>query len=507
MQKLFRFRPYHRQWLISLAFSAMIFVITLPSLAAPSPRQDVQRLDNYIEQAIARSQAKDFQGAAQAFSQYKDGWFEIEDGVKEFSRQAYRDIEDAMGEVKFALSEQPVNADQLLTDLKQLHRLNQTFIAGEFVPQTATPTSTSTVTIDSLLDRLSTAETALNQNDISGALTEIASFKTDWLEVEGVVAAKSATAYNQIETTMAKAYGALKATPAQVEAARAAIASLKQDLQPYAGSSLRYTTFDAAVILLREGLEALLVLVALLAFLRKSGNGDKQRWLWFGAGVGVFASVATALVLNLVFASVASGANRELIEGLVGLAAAAMLFYVSYWLHSKSSLMAWQGYIRNQMTSALATNSVLSLALLAFLAVYREGAETTLFYIGIAPSISTTDLLLGLALGALALAVIAVLMLVLEMKIPLKPFFLVTSLLIYYLGFKFLGSGIHALQVAGLLPATPANFLPALEGWGIYPTWETTLPQLGLLAAAIAVVLYARYQATKGEAGSVSSES
>ncbi|GAC1465903.1 MAG: hypothetical protein NVSMB70_11670 [Chamaesiphon sp.] len=152
------------------------------------------------------------------------------------------------------------------------------------------------------------------------------------------------------------------------------------------------------------------------------------------------------------------------------------------------------------MTTALATNSIFSLALLAFLAVYREGAETVLFYIGIAPSISQTDLLLGLGLGLLVLAGCAALMFGLGLRIPLKPFFLVTSLLIYYLGFKFVGTGIHSLQVAGILPASPANFLPSWEGLGLYPTWETTLVQLAIFIVAVAVVWRTRLPSTSTKA-------
>jgi high-affinity iron transporter len=504
-------RYHHRywQWLIGLLLMILVWVIPFAALAAnqlqPSQLQ-IQRLDRYIQTAITHAKATDIQESAAAFEQYRDAWFEVEDGVKEVSRQAYKEIEDAMGEVKFALSNQPPVQREVVNALQQLHALNQKFIDGGYSQQPATTPQTHKVTIATLLNQLNQASTALDQGNVTIAAQQIDRFKTDWLEVEGVVAAKSGEAYTRIENTMAAASGALRSNPPKLTAAKDAIAALQQDLQPYASSSLRYTMVDAAVILLREGLEALLVLVALLAFLSKSGNGDKQRWLWIGAGIGILASISTALVINLAFANLASGANRELLEGVVGLAAAAMLFYVSYWLHSKSSLMAWQGYIRDQITTALATNSIFSLALLAFLAVYREGAETTLFYIGIAPSISPSDLLLGLGLGTLALVVIAVLMLVLEMKVPLKPFFLVTSLLIYYLGFKFVGTGIHALQVAGVLQATPSSLLPALEGWGLYPTWETTLPQVALIIGAIAAVLYTRQKASSSTTGSLSSD-
>jgi len=132
-----------------------------------------------------------------------------------------------------------------------------------------------------------------------------------------------------------------------------------------------------------------------------------------------------------------------------------------------------------------------SLALISFLAVFREGAETSLFYIGIAPAIATRDLALGIGLGTVALVAIGVVMLVFGLRIPLRPFFLVSSLLLYYLAFKFIGTGIHALQVSGVLSATPAA-VPSWEPIGLFPTWETTLPQLALLVIAGGVLVFSR---------------
>jgi high-affinity iron transporter len=184
---------------------------------------------------------------------------------------------------------------------------------------------------------------------------------------------------------------------------------------------------------------------------------------------------------------------------VTGLVAAALLFYVSYWLHSKSSLHAWQRYINARTGSALASGSMAGLALLSFLAVFREGAETTVFYLGMAPAIALRDLLLGLGIGIGALIVAALLILVAGVKLPLRPFFRVAGVLVYYLGFKFVGAGIHSLQVAGLAPATlipglPSN--PAIDqvyGFlGFYPIWETALPQLVLLLGALAAFLYLR---------------
>lgn len=491
------FRRLRWQGLFALALSAMLLVTNLAAWAADSPQSSLQRLDIYIQQAITHTKVGNFSQAKTDFKTYNDQWFEIEDGVKATSRQAYQQIESSMGDIKFGFSTQPPQPE-LLPALEQLHQLNQQFIHGEIKPPQSPQSQPEKVSLQTLLKELDQAETAITNQNSTTAAQAIKTFKTDWLEVEGQVAAKSKQAYTSIENNMALAYGSLNANPADLATASQAIAALKQDLLPYASQQLRYTWLDATLILLREGLEALLVLVALLSFLNKSGNGDKSQWLWWWAGAGIAASVVVAVLIQSLFSNLAGGGvNREILEGGTGLFAAAMLFYVSYWLHSKSSLGTWQGYIRHKVTSALANNSVFSLALLAFLAVFREGGETVLFYIGIAPAISPSALVGGLALGGGLLVVIAILMLRIGLTLPLKPFFVITSLLIYYLGFKFIGAGIHSLQVADVLPASPAPFLPSWEGLGLYPTWETTLPQLAVLLVAIAILLRERQRAPK----------
>lgn len=498
LNRVFLVRQFRRwQWLVAFGLSVLLSVTAIHADAATTPQQDLQRLDVHIQEALTKVRAKDIKGAKSEFGAYHEAWFDIEDGVKKISRQSYKDIESAMGEVQFALSINPPDQSQVLRSLTSLHDLNQKFITNQVqsTPDQAV-TSKDTVTITSLIERLNRADTAIGQHDIPTAASEIKAFQSDWLEVEGIVATKSKQHYVTIENEMAQAYGFLSAKPADINNARQSIDILKQNLQPYAGENLRYGIFDAALILFREGMEALLVLIALLAFLNKSGNADKGRWLWLGAGAGLLASILTALIIQLFFSNLRSaGVNRELLEGGVGIVAAVMLFSVSYWLHSKSSLGAWEGYIREQATSALNRNSVLSLSLLSFLAVFREGGETVLFYIGMAPSISNSDLVTGLLLGSFVLIVIATLVLGVGLKIPLKPFFFVTSLLIYYLGFKFIGSGIHSLQVAGVLPASAEPFLPSWETFGLYPTWQTSLVQLAIILMTVAVIFHNRSRA------------
>ena len=122
--------------------------------------------------------------------------------------------------------------------------------------------------------------------------------------------------------------------------------------------------------------------------------------------------------------------------------------------------------------------------------MFREGAETVLFYVGIASSIQPQDLLLGLALAVLVLSITGFLVLQVGVRIPMQPFFLVTSALIFYLGFKFIGAGIHALQVAEVLSASPTPFLLNIDLLGLFPTWETLIPQVLLVIVAILVIVH-----------------
>lgn len=259
------------------------------------------------------------------------------------------------------------------------------------------------------------------------------------------------------------------------------------------GSTFDYGVVDAMTILLREGVEALLVIVALMAFLQKQGYPHYRKWIGVGAGLGLLFSLGLAVGIRELFATLMTPANQELIEGIVGLGAAGLLLYVSFWLHTQASTQHWKGFLQDQVSNSLAQGGVFSLALLALLAVLREGVETVVFFIGIAPSISVQDLSLGLALGSVILGIMAIVLLSIGIKLPLRSFFLTTSLLIYCLGFKFMGNGLHALQEAGILPEHGATFLPSWRMLGLYNTWETTLAQGGVIITGLLVVFYTRW--------------
>jgi high-affinity iron transporter len=244
------------------------------------------------------------------------------------------------------------------------------------------------------------------------------------------------------------------------------------------------------VILLREGLEAILVIGAIMAFLVRTGNSHRRRDIHLGVGAAVVMSLLLALALETVL--VLSPANQEQLEGVVMLLAMATLFYVSYWLLSKMEVAKWNRFVRGKVQKALTRGSALALVSVAFLAVFREGFETVLFYKALALSGgagSWAPVAGGIVIGAVVLAVVYVAINRFGVRLPLKPLFGVTSALLYYMAIVFAGKGIAELQESGLVPLTPVTWAPRIPAIGIYPTLESLgLQALLVLLAVVALV-------------------
>jgi high-affinity iron transporter len=245
---------------------------------------------------------------------------------------------------------------------------------------------------------------------------------------------------------------------------------------------------QSLLIILREGFEAILVVGAVVAFLLKTGHRDRLRSIWMGIGLALAASAVTAVILRTILQAVP--ASKDIIEGLTLLVAVGVLFSVSYWLISRVEAAKWQQFIREKVNIALEHGGGRALALVAFLAVYREGAETALFYQALFNEGSHVILpiTLGILVGFGALAVIFTLFYRFGVRIPLRPFFGVTSVLLYYMAFVFMGKGIRELQEGNAVPLTIIRGFPTVEALGLYPTWQTLLAQLVLLALFVFAV-------------------
>jgi len=241
----------------------------------------------------------------------------------------------------------------------------------------------------------------------------------------------------------------------------------------------------------REGFEGILIVAALMTFLAKAGAPERRRDVARGAWLAVAASLLTWVLVELLF-QITPG-QREAIEGGTMLLAAAVLFYVSYWLLSKIEAAKWTAFVRGKMQSALSSGSGMALTAVAFLAVYREGFETILFYKALFSSAGASGVPVvgGIAAGSVGLVAVYVLINQLGLRVAMKPFFAVTGVMLYYMAFVFAGKGIAELQGARIVPLTVIESAPRIPFLGIYPTLESLVVQGLLLALALVAAAWA----------------
>ena len=296
-----------------------------------------------------------------------------------------------------------------------------------------------------------------------------------------------------------------KALDDQAEAAKAAQAAEAGAAQAEAQeeekqSDPRLLTFLGAFgIIVREGLEAILVIAAIIAYLTKSGNGRSLKNVYIGAVAGIAASFVAAAVLAWAkSAFVSTGMAQEIIEGITALIAVCVLFYVSNWMISKAEAASWSRYIDGKVQSSVEQGSSFALAFTAFLSVFREGAEVVLFYQPMLSEGNPGMVWAGFGVGCVLLVFVYLAITKLSIKLPIKVFFTATSILMAIMCVSFLGSGIKELaegnvfDLALRVPGVPEN--DVIQIFGIYPWLETLLPQLILSIILLVTFLMAHYR-------------
>lgn len=240
---------------------------------------------------------------------------------------------------------------------------------------------------------------------------------------------------------------------------------------------------QAAVILLREGLEAMLVIAALAAYLTRAGGAHRVNALYLGA----LAAVGVSIVAAWLFAMLNSGQHSDVMEGVVILLAAALMLYVSGWLMVKQDPQGWKEYLAAKAENALAQDTAWAVAALAFLAVFREGAETVLFINALAATEGgwSFGLFGGLAAATLGLAVLFYFINLIARKIPLRSLFIITSAFLFAMAIKFIGEAVQEFQEQSLLPFTQVAGADWLSAIGLNPTLEALSLQLLVILFAL----------------------
>jgi high-affinity iron transporter len=293
---------------------------------------------------------------------------------------------------------------------------------------------------------------------------------------EIVAIMKSGGSIDKVEAALQKLYG-----------------EVEQGAQKLSISTTPWALFIYSLIIIsREGVEALIVITAVIAYLVKSGNGNRLNIVYSSLWSAIGLSFVTAFVMNYLFN--ASGESREMLEGITMLVAVGLLFYVGFWLLSNAHAKKWAAYISGKVKDSISSGSAKALWFTVFLAVYREGAETVLFYQAII--FDATNVLeysvvaAGFVVGLILLVILFFLLKAGAVKIPIKPFFIITSTIIFYMSVVFTGKGIMELVEGKVIEPNIIEGFPTVTWLGVYPYIESLLPQAVLIFGIIAGTIF-----------------
>ena len=429
-----------------------------------------------LEKAI---DTKDVETMKAEYVKYNAAWVRNEGIVRSVEPAYYGKIETTMSFLRSSMEVEPYDYQTTKMYLSDLKKHLDDFLAGKKLEQ-----NSDVKTLDQGIKLLEESYNAFVSGDKAQGSQKMKKFIEVWPVIEGDVRTRNASLYTKVEseTPIIMVKGNEQKYQDQLKDLIAELSKID--------TKSNYNAIDSMLILLREGVEALVIVLSLASALRAAKQRKGLVWVYAGAIAGILASILAAVVLKYSFPALSSGTNREIIEGVVGIFAVIMMIGIGIWLHSKSSVKAWKDYMDKKLNVVLSTGSFVSMFALSFLAVFREGAETILFYAGIMPLITTSNLLIGIGLAIVALIILGFAMMKASGKLPISKVFLVLSWLIYILGFKMLGVSIHALQITDMLSNHIIDHMPTIEWLGIYPSYEVVISQIVYMIIVILSMIY-----------------
>ena len=353
--------------------------------------------------------------------------------------------------------------------------------------------------VQNIKDKMAKVLQLYESGKVDDAIDESGNIYFDEYEesgMENIVGAKNTQLKLDTEASFNKISALMRAGASKeqiVAAQNKLFDQLTQSLELTKKSSNWDLFLYAFIIILREGFEALIIVAAVIALLIKSGNSKHLNIVYSALGVAVVLSIATAYGLNYIFGSENAGQTREVMEGAVMLIAVVLLFYVGFWLLSNASSKKWSAYIQGQISSSLSSGDSKMLWWTVFLAVYREGAETVLFYLALlfdAKSPAATSMVAaGFVAGLAALIIVYIVIKKFSLKIAIKPFFIATSVIIFYMSVVFVGKGVMELVEGKVFVPTVIDGLPTITWIGFYPYVQSLVPQAVMIVLLIAGIL------------------
>ena len=362
-----------------------------------------------------------------------------------------------------------------------------------------------TKVVQNINDKIQAAITLYKNGDVKKAMGDIQDIYFDEFEGSGMenkVGAIDVNLKTAIEATFGNLVALMKSGADEKtlqESASKMSSQLAAALEKTSSSSSPWSLFVwALTIILREGFEALIIVAAVVAYLVKTGNAKAMgKVVYSSVGVAVILSFVMAWLMNVIFGE-AAGQKRELMEGITMLVAVGLLFYVGFWLLSNAGAKKWNDYIKSHVSESISSGSTTTLWWTVFLAVFREGAETVLFYqaliFGAKDSAGYSMIAAGFVIGLVVLLIVYFLFKIFAVKIPIKPFFIFTSAIIFYMSIVFVGKGVGELVEGKIFIPTiikGLSFPDWMRDWlGLQPYYESLVPQIIMvLALVIGIVI------------------
>ncbi|MDR2081805.1 MAG: FTR1 family iron permease [Campylobacteraceae bacterium] len=376
------------------------------------------------------------------------------------------------------------------------------------IPQDEVPSQNYFEVLDGIKAEGAKALETYKNGNVKEAMSIVQNAYFDIFEASGMevrVGAIDSTLKTVIEGTFSEIVAIMKSSGSidkVEEALQKLYGEVEQGAQKLSSSATPWSLFIySLIIILREGVEALIVITAVIAYLVKSGNANRLNIVYSSLWTAIAFSFATAFVMNYLFN--ASGESREMLEGVTMLVAVGLLFYVGFWLLSNAHAKKWAQYISGKVRDSISEGSAKALWFTVFLAVYREGAETVLFYQAIifdaTNALGYGVIAAGFVVGVIALVILFYLLKAGAVRIPIKPFFIITSAIIFYMSVVFTGKGIMELVEGKIIEPTIIEGLPTVTWLGVYPYMESLLPQILLILGIIAGAIFIKNRAKKTE--------
>ncbi|PWC18413.1 iron permease [Brenneria roseae subsp. roseae] len=482
-------------------------------------QQSFKIIDDQLAQAVSEYQAGDYKKASQSVQQaHYDGFknSEMEMSVRQNRSAQQAAAINQQFTALIALTSQPDQLTDVAYRVTTLIQDIEDVLPGlpttrDSQPVTAAPAGDSVSGDDGIPDAnwakvtndinqaIAAALEKYRQGQVKPAIMAVQDTYFDLFEATGMenkIGSRDAAFKSTLEGYFTRLVSLMSAGQ-PIEQLQAQADALRQDLVNAVtmlgdGDETHWSLLIySLLIIVREGMEALLIVAAIVAYLVKNNHHDKLPLIRQSVYVALLCSVITAVIFQLLFTN--SGASRELLEGITMLIAVVMLFFMSYWLLSKVEARHWKAYLEGKLSHSLSSGSMVGLWLTSFLAVYREGAETVLFYYALVGDASNMaghlSILAGFVIGCVILVIAYLIMRFTVVKLPLKPFFMFTGCFMYLMAFVFAGKGVLELIEGKLFEPTLLIGVPEISWLGIYPYVETLIPQ-GLLLVAALVALW-----------------